>query len=357
MTTPTCTPRPERRASRPTGGWTRRALCLLLLCPAGLKASEYAADFIHLGTGADAAGMAGAWSTSKSYATSFFWNPALVVDDQPLKVYAEGVSLFDGLSSYQSAALQWQVRERWALSAGAQVNLVTDIPRYAALADGRDPSNPDDRSNGTSSGSAFDSRSTALTVGLSREFWFDILLGQGLLRNRLPARLAVGSSLRLVRENLDEVGASGTGVDLGIKLMVAEPARVGERSRREFVLAVARHNLVAQDLDWDTPSGQQDALPGGLRAGLSYQDELRRLALGWRVALEYDDLYDGTWHLGTEWDLRRVLILRGGVAAPDFGEAQLSLGAGFHLRHAQVNYAFTQHELGGSHRVSLELRY
>lgn len=333
------------------------ALLALALAQTPARAGEYAADFVHLGSGADASGMAGAWGTSKSGATSFFWNPALVLDDLPLKIYAEGVSLFDGLSTYQSAAIQWKVRERWVLNAGLQANLVSDIPRYAALADGRDPANPDDRSDGEVSGSAFDSRSSALTIGLSREFWFDVLVGPGLLRNRLPARLALGSSLRMVRESLDEASAAGSGVDLGLKLMLAEPVRAGKRSRQEAVVAVTLHNLVSQDLSWDTPSGQADPLPKGMRTGLSYQNELRRVPVGWRVALEYDDFYDGTWHLGTEWDYKRLLVLRGGLAAPDFGETQFSLGAGFLVRHALVNYAFNQHDLGGSHRVSLELRY
>jgi hypothetical protein len=334
----------------------RAALLTLLLAALPLRAGEYAADFIHLGTGADAAGMAGAWSTSKAGATSFFWNPALVVDGQPLKLYAEGVSLFDGLSAYQSAALQWRVRERWILSGGVQANMVTDIPRYAALAEGRDLGNPDDRSNGVASG-RFDSRSSALTVGLSREFWFDILMGHGLLRNRLPARLALGGSLRLVQESLDDAAASGNGVDAGLKLVVGSPAGPGGRSPKELVVAVALHNAASRELAWDTPSGHEDPLPEGVRAGLSWQDGFRRLPLGWRVALEYDDLYDGTWHLGTEWDFRRQLYLRAGVATPDFGEAQPALGAGIALRHALVNYAFTRHELGGSHRVSLEVRY
>ncbi|MDP2361499.1 MAG: hypothetical protein Q8O14_12250 [bacterium] len=332
------------------------AAALLMAMAAVARGGEYAADFVHLGTGADAAGMAGAWSTSKSGATSFFWNPALVLDGQPLKLYAEGVSLFDGLSTYQSAALQWRVRERWALCAGAQANLVTDIPRYAALAQGRDLSNPDDRSTGVADGS-FDSRSTAVTVGLSREFWFDILMGRGLVRNRVPARLAVGSSLRMIRESLDAASASGSGVDVGVKLMMAEPVKAAAAGRRELVLAIVRHNLVSQDLAWDTPSGQADPLPAATRVGLSWQDELRRLHLGWRVAMEYDDLYDGTWHLGTELDLRQLLFLRGGVASPDFGEAAFSMGAGLRLRHALVNYAYGSHALGPSHRVSLEFRY
>lgn len=332
------------------------ALAAGLLTPALMRAGEYAADFVQLGTGADAAGMAGAWSTSKSGATSFFWNPALVLDDQPLKAYVESVNLFGGLSSYQSAALQWRVRERWALSAGAQLNTVTDIPRYQALAPGRDLSNPDDRSDGQASGPSFESKSTALTVGLSREFWFDMLMGQGLVRNRLPARLALGGSLRLVRENLDEIGASGNGLDLGFKLLIGESMQAGVRGRRELVVAVARQNLISQDLAWDTPSSHADPLPAATRAGVSWQDEFRRLRLGWRGALEYDDLYRGTWRLGAELDLRQQLFLRGGVAMPDYGEAQLAMGTGIRLRHALVNYAFTTHELGGSHRVSLEFR-
>lgn len=331
------------------------AMALGLACTTSY-AGEYAADFVQLGTGADAAGMAGAWSTSKSGATSFFWNPALVLDDQPLKAYLEGVSLFDGLSTYQSAAIQLRIRERWALSAGAQANLVTDIPRYAALAGDRDLSNPDDRSDGVAEGQ-FDSRSTALTLGLSREFWFDVLMGQGLMRNRLPARLALGASLRLVGESLDNASASGNGVDVGFKLMLGEPVHAGPRGRKELVLSVARHNVVARDLTWDTASEHGDPLPGATRAGLSWQDEFSRLRLGWRVAAEYETLYDGAWHFGTEWDLRQALYLRGGISTPDFGEASLAMGAGLRVKHALVNYAFSAHELGPSHRVSVEFRY
>jgi hypothetical protein len=332
------------------------ALLTRAAAPVAVEAGEYAADFIHLGSGADAAGMAGAWSTSKSCATSFFWNPALVLDDQPFKAYVEGVSLFGGLSTYQSAALQARVREHWALSAGAQANLITDIPRYAALAAGRDLSNPDERATGGTDGAPFDSRSTALTVGLSREFWFDMMLGQGIVRNRLPARLALGGALRLINEELDAAGASGNGLDLGFKLMISQAAGAAAPGRKELVLAVARQNLISKDLAWDTPSGHADPLPAATRAGLSWQDELRRLGLGWRVALEYDNLYQGTWRLGSEVDLRRQLILRGGLAMPDFGKVQPAVGAGIHIRHALVNYAFSLHELGGSHRVSLELR-
>lgn len=343
-------------STRPLTGLLCTLLVGLGIGTTPLLAGEYAADFVHLGTGADAAGMAGAWSTSKSGATSFFWNPALVLDEQPFKAYLEGVSLFDGLSTYQSAAVQMRVRERWALSAGAQANLVTDIPRYAALAGDRDLSNPDDRSDGVADG-VFDSRSTALTLGLSREFWFDVMMGQGLMRNRLPARLALGTSLRLVSEGLDDASASGNGVDVGFKLMLAEPVHAGPRGRRELVLSVARHNALAQDLTWDTAGEHADPLPGATRAGLSWQDEFRRLSLGWRVAAEYETLYGGTWRFGTEWDLRQALFLRGGVSTPDFGDASLAMGAGLRLRHALVNYAFTSHELGPSHRVSVEFRY
>jgi hypothetical protein len=338
-------------------GRLRCALLLILALSGRAAAGEYAADFIHLGTGADAAGMAGAWSTSKAGATSFYWNPALVLDDLPLKVYVEGVQLFDGLSSYQTAAAQLRLRQHWALSAGVQAQLVDDIPRYAALADGRDLNDPDQRSDGGVAGNAFEGRSLATTIGLSREFWFDILLGGGLVRNRLPARLAVGGAWRLIRETLDEASASGSGMDLGLKLLLAEPPTASGPGRRELVLALARQNLLSQDLGWDTPSGHEDPLPGNTRVGISFRSQLRRAPLAWRLALEHETVYDGLWRFGGEAELARLVVLRGGLASPGFGELRPSFGAGLHLRHALVNYAFSAHELGASHRVALELRF
>lgn len=337
---------------------TRTALALLagaLLAAAPARAGEYAAESVTLGTGADAAGMAGAWSTSKAGATSFYWNPALVLDDQPVKLYIEGVRLFDGLSSYQTAAAQLRLREHWALSLGGQLQLIDDIPRYAALADGRDLEDPAQRSDGLAAG-RFESRSLATTIGISREFWFDVLLGGGLVRNSLPARLAVGASWRLLREDLDDAGATGSGLDLGFKLLFAEPAGRSGPGRKELVFAFARQNLLGSDLTWDTASGHADPLPMNTRVGLGFGDGFRRLPLVWRLALEHDSAYEGLWRFGGEGTLFGLVTLRGGLASPGFGDVRPSLGAGLKLRNALVNYAFSAHELGASHRVAIELR-
>lgn len=333
-----------------------RLLALGLFGLAGQAlAGEYAADFIHSGTGADAAGMAGAWSTSKAGATSFYWNPALVLDDQRFKFYAEGVRLFDGLSSYQTAAAQLRLREHWALSLGGQLQMIDDIPRYAALAEGRDLNDPSQRSPGEASG-AFDSRSLATTIGVSREFWFDILMGSGLIRNSLPARLAFGASWRLIREDLDDAGASGSGMDLGFKFLIMEPSSVSGPGRKELVFAFARQNVLGSDMGWDTASGHEDPLPMNSRVGLSYGDRFSRLPLAWRAALEHDSAYEGLWRLGGEATLFERVVLRAGLASPGFGDVRPSLGAGIRVRNALVNYAFSAHELGATHRVALELR-
>jgi hypothetical protein len=337
----------------------RRLLSLaagLALLSLSATAGEYAADYLYLGTGADAAGMAGAWSTSKAGATSFYWNPALVLDEQHLKLYAESVSLFDGLSSYQSAAIQYRLRDKWALSTGLQLNLIDEIPRFGALPDGRDLSDPDQRSDGSTSGSSFSDQSTAITVGLSREFWFDILMGQGLLRNSLPARLALGASWRLLREELDDASASGSGLDVGLKLMIAEQPLPGRPGRRELVLSLARQNLVSSDLAWDTASDHADPLPANTRAGISWRDQFRRLNLDWRLALEHDSAYEGIWRLGTELSFRELIQLRGGMAGETFSGADPTFGVGFKLKHLLVSYAWSAHDLGASHRVAVELR-
>jgi hypothetical protein len=331
----------------------------LLLCinSAQLQAGEYAADFIHLGTGADAAAMGGAWSTSKAGATSFYWNPALVLDDQPYKLYLESVDLFDGLSTYQSAALQLRIREYWALSLGGQFQSVADIPRYdALLEEGRDLTDPAQRSNGSVSGNAFDGTGLATTIGLSREFWFDILLGGGLVRNALPARLALGASYRQINQNLDDVKASGGGVDIGIKLMLSEPITAAGQGHKEIILAVSRQNIFSSSLSWDTDSNHSDPLNANTKFGISWSDRFRRVDLGYRIALERDAAYEGAWHFGTEIDYSRLLFLRAGIINNGNDVNSNSAGAGIKLQYFIINYAYVSHDLGPTHRISIEFR-
>ncbi len=334
----------------------RYNLCLALLLLAALstaEAGEYAADFIHLGTGAEGAAMGGAFSTSKASATSFYWNPALVLDEQSIKLYGETVNLFDGLAAYHTGALQVRLREHWALSAGAQIQMIDEIPRYGELGSDRDLNNPEDRSTGEAEG-YFDSQALAATVGLSREFWFDVMLGQGIRRNRLPARLAVGTAWRMVNQDLDDASASGSGMDLGVKLMIRLPRAKNPGYQREIVFAVCRQNLISQDLEWDTASAHSDPLPGNSRVGLSYKDAFPTLYLDWRAALEFASAYEGTWHLGGEVGYHNLIFLRAGLQGQKLDES--TFGAGLRFRHLLVNYAYVGHDLGTSHRVGLELR-
>lgn len=329
-------------------------LGLLALRPASAVEAMYTADFLTLGTGAAAAAQGGAWGTSKASATSFYWNPALVLDDRPFKFYAESLPLFDGLSTLQTAAAQLRLRSHWALSLGAQIQLDDGIPRYGSLATDRDIRNPADRSSGIATG-VFESSSSAITAGLSREFWFDVMLGSGLVRNVLPARLAVGTSWRVINQELDDVAASASGLDLGVKLIIQEPVEKGAPGRKELVLALALQNLYSQDLEWDT--GHSEDLELNVKSGIAWRDRLDGLPVGYRLALERDSAWDGTWHLGGELGLVDALFLRAGLQGAKLSGMDGSMGAGIQWKWVQVDYAFLSHDLGGSHRVSLELGF
>lgn len=327
---------------------------LVALKPAPAADAMYTADFLTLGTGAAAAGQGGAWGTSKATATSFYWNPALVLDERPFKFYAETVPLFDGLSTLQTAAAQLRLRTHWALSLGVQMQLDDAIPRYGDLATDRDIRNPADRSSGVAEGS-FDSFSSGITAGVSREFWFDVLMGSGLVRNVLPARLAVGASWRVVNQELDDVAASASGLDVGVKMLIRGPIEGSKPSGKELVLALSLQNLYSQDLEWDT--GRQEGLELNVKSGIAWQDRLAAFPVGYRVALERDSAWDGMWHLGGELGLLESLFLRAGAQGVEFTELEATMGAGVRWKGVQVDYAFLGHELGGSHRVGLEVGF
>lgn len=151
-------------------------------------------------------------------------------------------------------------------------------------------------------------------------------------------RLALGGSVRILRQNIEDYSASGTGLDLGAIYEPLPSLRLGAS-----LLNLGGPSLTLRETD--------EKVPTELRAGAAVS-LLRGAAL---VAAEVDHREGpgATLRAGTEVWLARSLGLR-------LGHDGLGLTGGFGYRFptgVQLDYAAADHELGLTHRIGVSYRF
>lgn len=156
---------------------------------------------------------------------------------------------------------------------------------------------------------------------------------------RAVGRLAVGLSLKSVRQEIGGASGSGTGVDLGAYF----------RPHRALGVGVAVQNAVAPRI---VLVSEEETLNRSLRAGLAlsfFQQRLHMMADA--VKTEWMDV---SYRAGLEAWPSRSMALRGGF---DGEKEQWSVGAGLRLQNWQFDYGFVNTDLGSQNIVSATVRF
>lgn len=152
--------------------------------------------------------------------------------------------------------------------------------------------------------------------------------------------LELGLILRSVREQIDTVSASGTGLDFGVILRPRPWAQAG----------LSVHNMIAPKLTFTTtpiPYPRVIDFTPSLR--LKRSSEWTAL-IGLRLRnVENEGLSPSG---GVELQYRRLAALRVG-----YGEKGMTAGTGIRIGNSQFDYAALLHDLGVSHIVSFTQRF
>ena len=155
---------------------------------------------------------------------------------------------------------------------------------------------------------------------------------------RFANRLALGTTVKVVRQSLDEFSGAGVGFDLGAMFDVTSNLRLGAS-----VLNIGGPTLAMREID--------ETFPVEVRGGfaISY--------LGGRGLLSAEfnhrDGPGAALHGGTEFWVHRSMALR-------VGYADTSPSGGFAYRVTpdfRFDYAATDHELGITHRFGLSYQF
>ncbi|MCK4418813.1 PorV/PorQ family protein [Candidatus Aerophobetes bacterium] len=287
--------------------FTSLIIGILLL---GIGANSYAAssgttgaDFLNIGVGEKAVAMGEAFSAIADDSTAPYWNPAGLVQLEKKEFLASYNLWLQGIGQGYLSLVLPSVANTISLGMN-YLGTSMEIRDEECEARGR-----------------FTASNFYLFAAYAK---------------KISEKLSLGLMAGYLQETIGEYRQSAFLSNLGLLYFL----------NKRFSLAVVAQNL-------GTQIGAAP-LPSTLRAGISFRGGDLVLATD-IVKPIYSDLY---LCFGGEWRISKRLSFRLGYkSGQDIGPG-LSTGIGFETEGYQVNYAYVPYgDLGGSHRISLGIRF
>ena len=151
-------------------------------------------------------------------------------------------------------------------------------------------------------------------------------------------RFAVGANLKVIRQSVEEFGATGVGGDLGVLYDLTPQIRVGAS-----ILNLGGPNLTLRDT--------QESYPSLFRWGATAQLMNGRALVS--AQLDHSSGFGTGFHGGTEFWLYPSIALRAG-----YDENAPAGGMSYRFPSGlRVDYALSDQELGVSHRLGVSFRF
>lgn len=161
---------------------------------------------------------------------------------------------------------------------------------------------------------------------------------------------SLGGSLKLRRQSLGQVSATGVGADVG---MIAKPGKLfgnADPWSEKLTLGLSIRNLVEPAIRLEEETVND---PISMRFGAAYQ---HRFSYGGRVVatadLERVPDRDMRFYAGLEFQVHPLVALRSGMQ-----NGNLSAGAGVRWRDLSFDYAFGENDLGSIHRLGVSAQF
>lgn len=281
-------------------------LGLLIFVSAESGKAGSAGAYLRMGTGARAIGMGSAYTSIADDPTAVHWNPAGVAAlDRKSVASMHAVLTLDRSYDYTGFVAPmdygaWGVS--W-ISAG-----VDKIERYDSV--------------GNRLG-FFDDTENAYI------FTYAAPLGE---------RYEFGGNIKFLRHNILDNSAESWGADLGFIAHVNERINVGATLRN-----------IGAKMKWDTASQRSDEIPFNLALGISYKP-YKNLLFAFDVDKTND--LDTKLNFGIEGRIQKNFALRAGSNDGDF-----TAGIGLLFENWNLDYAWSDSELGDSHRISASFQF
>lgn len=325
----------------------------------GFTTAKYAGEFLGLGVGARSLGMGSAYVSVARDVTAGYWNPAGLAHLDYPEVMLMHTSQFSGIVNYNYGSFGLPVGTRSSLGFSLIRVGIDDIKETALP-------NPDLEIGETfldEDGNLV--RNTPFVVDLFGSADYAFYLSYSKL---ISSGFSLGGNVKLVNRTVGDNSAWGVGFDLGFMFNPVSKLWVG----------VNLQDITTTMLAWDT--GRRELITPTLRSGVSYPFDLSfmggRITPSMDLIVQFENRKQSSYAnlgrasfdvaVGWEYQYRGVFAVRVGLTDIKDGSAaslqegssnlgQFTAGAGLHLPKLQIDYAFLEHGLGATHRVSARL--
>jgi len=276
-------------------------------------AGDNACAFLRTGVGARSLGMGGTGLVKANNATAIYWNPALLADLQQMYLDTTYSNKFTSEVEYGFVGFVYH-----GFGVGVLRQGVRDIEKSTSL---------DTNSRPIISGS-FNNEEDAIYFSYG---------------HRLNDRISIGSSLKYIYQSLDDGKANAFSLDL------AGMYRIWETDTKQLRAGMNLQDVNRPAFKWST--GQSDKIPSNLKAGVAYEQKIRKLYLDKIIiCLEENKRESRPWvtNAGVELSTSLYTTIRAG-----YNGKNMTFGASLFHKYVYIDYAFTPHTLGDTHWFSI----
>jgi hypothetical protein len=193
---------------------------------------------------------------------------------------------------------------------------------------------------------SFNTRESALIINLSKSIEYNF--NPGWRFAEIPLKIPIGINVKLLKKDLYQVNGTGIGIDMGGMVFLDLEHLLLFDWLDEFAFGLSLNNIVNTRIYWS--SEKRDDIPMQLIAGIGYFQTIDSRPIKFNLLWQKNSLYKGDSQYGAELTLFDIINLRGG-----FNYGYLQGGIGLTLGNLNysfgLDYSFSNHDLGNSHRI------
>lgn len=329
-------------------------LVFILLLIENAHSVNRTGDFLTVGVGARALALGEAYVGIADDATAIYWNPAGLGQIDRVGIALMHAIRPSGLGSYNYAAIVNHTHPMFAVGAGWYRFSVDEIPIYPELDPNIDLTarkhNPKYRPTFEPESLLSDNENayyiSAAIKYIMRQGWWDKMGTMG-----EPPELMFGMNLKRISHSLLDKSADGLGFDLGLLIKVTDTEAITSIDIGEISAGFTIQDLSGTTIKWNTESDREELIPTNVRYSVAYSKKIDKIRGKILVAYQYNTRYKEN-DLGLEYSFDDLLFLRMGSRSGDF-----TVGSGISIGQFNVDYAFINHGLCNTHRISLLMSF
>lgn len=297
---------------------------------------KYSGEFLSLGAGSRAMGMAGAYTAVANDVTATYWNPAALIDAEPTEVIFMHSKQFISSMQYNFLAASSHMKN------GSAIGISLLYLTINGIYDSRNAYNMAEGKLDYSRLEKFNTGDYVFLATYSKPY---------------SDRLSYGINLKIIGRDYEVESAVGLGFDLGLKYRLYD----------NIIAGIMFRDITSSIMTWST--GRKELITPSMRTGLSYLFNWDRFNLTFQPAVDFNVLFESREYAsqfnmgpvsidvftGLEIAYRNILALRAGY--DDLN--RFNTGIGVKIPKIAFDYSFTagQTELGDIQRISFHLTF